>query len=102
MGIIFDHGIEDHQHRSHAGGDHHFEWFSLGFEAFGELPDRWIVASCGQRGHIENASDGSDGCPAAPNGSFATEASAVVVERSQADQCGDFPTVEHSQFGKLG
>jgi hypothetical protein len=95
MGIVFDHGDDDDQQISHASGDHNLEQLAFGFETFGELPDDGIASSGRECGHVQNASDGSS---ASPNGAPPTEASTVAVERSQADQRGDFLPVEAPQF----
>ena len=50
MSVFFDHGVEDDEQLSHAGGYDYFEQFPFGFEAIGELADDEVASPGGQGG----------------------------------------------------
>ena len=95
MRVCFDECVEDHQQFAHASDDDELERFSLGFQALGERSDDRIATSCCQGGHVQDAADRGS---AAPDGAFALKASTVSIERCQADQRGDFLSVEKTEF----
>jgi len=52
-----------------------------------------------QCGHVKSVADSA---PAAKDGAFAAQFSAVAIKRRHSNQRGNFATVELSQFGHLG
>lgn len=97
--VVFEHGIECDEKLSHAGNVDDFEGFAGVFESFGEGFDGRVRSFCGEGGHVEILANGFS---AAADGAFALEPSAVVIERSEAAQCGNFLPVEFSEFREIG
>ena len=97
-GFIFEHGVEDDQEFAHAGGLNDFEFLAVFFQTFSEGFDGGVMSGRGESGHVEH---GSDGGSSAGDVSSALVSSAVVVERSDSDQCRDLLAVKFAQFGEF-
>jgi len=91
-------GVEEDQEFSHTGHQGHFGRFACLAEALVELVDDRIAPGGREGGHVEDVPDLD---PAAPDGPMAVEATAVPVQRGQADQGGDLASVELSEFGQV-
>ena len=76
-----------------------FGFFALCGQSLGEGTNDWITTSCRERRHVEHVANGG---ASARDAARAAVASAVVVERRQADQGGDRLAIEASQFGHFG
>jgi hypothetical protein len=98
-GVVFDHGVENHQQLARAGREDDFGLFPLGGQAVGEGSDDRVASSRGERGHVEQATDRRASSPDCP---LASELAAVSIEGSQADQGGDLLAIELAQFGDFG
>jgi hypothetical protein len=103
-GIVPEHGVEDDEQLTHAGGDDDFGllgtsiWGALG-QSLRKGADAFVAASGAESRHVQGVPDGD---ASAPDGSCSGESSAVVIEGRHADQCGDLLAVELSQFGEVG
>ena len=91
--------VEDDEELSHTSGDDDLEWLTRLLKALGEFSDARIESPRGSGGHEE---DGSHGGPTSPGHAFASEQSAVSIERCDTDECCDLFPIELSQFGKFG
>ena len=56
-GVGFDHGVEDHQQHSHAGGDDDLAGFARFLETLGELTDHRIELFGDEGRHGEDFAD---------------------------------------------
>ena len=61
-----------------------------------KLADGWIVSRCSQRCHVEYAANVG---ATANRFSFPRLLTAIVVDRRDADQLGDFVSVQFAKFG---
>jgi hypothetical protein len=97
--LVAEHGVEDDEEFSHAGGEDDFEGFAMLSEAISEGFDDGVAAAGGQSSHVEY---GADGFTPATDGAFALVFSAVAIERSQSDQGGYLLAIELTEFGDIG
>jgi len=95
-GSVLQHGVQDGQELPHARGQGDLLRFARGTEAGIERPNDRIVASRGQRGHVQGRSDLG---PPAPHAAPAPQGPAVPVEGSDPDQGGDLLAGQGPQFG---
>ena len=97
--VGFEHGVEDDEQFAQAGDHDDLKRFPGRFETLGERLDDRIATSCGEGGHVQNATDRGS---SAPDGTFAMKVPAVAIEGSQAGQGHDFLPVERAQFREFG
>ena len=97
--MLLDHGVEDDEELSHAGGEDDLEGFAGFQESCGELLDDGVVSLRGQCGHVEGVSHTG---ASAGDGACALEFSAVTVVGRESGEGGDLGAVEESEFGKIG
>lgn len=99
MSVVFDHGVEDDQQLSHAGGEGDFGFFPLGLEPGIEGFEYGVMASGDEGGHVERRPESGS---AAPDASLAAELSTIVIQGSDSHQGGDLLTVELTELGQFG
>ena len=97
--ICFDHGVHDREQFAHAGDDDDLGGLSGHFEALRKGLDCRIASHRGHRGHVQ---DGSDIGAAAPDEALSAMLAAVVCQRRDAHQFGDFAPIELAQFRTFG
>ncbi len=90
-----EHGIEDGQEHTHASDDDDLLGLSSGEESIVEALDGVVEADGGQRRHAESAAY----LPApAEDGTLAAHLARIAIEGRHADQRGDCPARQPSQF----
>src|SRR5262245_16229563 len=91
--------VEYAEELSQGGNQGDLRWVPRSAEALVESCRGRVMASGGERGHIENPAHGASG-PAdhAPT----PEGAAVPIERRDADQGGDLAAIEPPQFRQFG
>ena len=99
MQAIADHGVEEGQELSHAGGECDLAAFAGGFESLIEGSDDGVASCGGEGGHVEC---GADVGASASDGACALESAGVSVEGRDADQCADLSSVGGAQFVERG
>ena len=98
-GVVFEHGVEDDEEFSHAGGDRFFGLFAVGAKSFVEVFDSGIATDGGEGGHVEGVADVKS---SAADGAGAGLLAAVVVEGCDTDEGGDLFAIELTEFGQIG
>ncbi len=94
-----EHRVEDDKQLSHASGEHNFGGLPSGSEPVGEGANDGVAAAGGQGRHVQDLPYRGS---ATHDATFASVRSAIVVERSDADQGADGLAIEPSQLGQLG
>jgi hypothetical protein len=92
-----DHGVEDGQELSGAGGEGDLHGLSGGLEALAEGLEARVAAGCDEGGDIERA---ANLCAAAPDVAPAAREAAVAGVRREAGQCGDAAMIEAAKLGQ--
>lgn len=99
VGLLFDHGVENDEELSHAGGEDDLEGLASFLESCGEVFDDGVVSLRGECGHVECVSHAS---ASAGDGSGSLKLSAVTIVGCESGEGGDLGAVEESEFGKIG
>ena len=89
--VAVDHNIENGEQLAHACGQGHLFVFSFSAEPVVEDLDERIETCGHEGGHVEGSSDRGT---TSPDGSMATEGTAVTVERGDTDESSNLVTVE--------
>ena len=96
---VTDHGIEDCQELSHAGGLGDATGLPLCSWAFVEDADHRVPTGGAEHAHEER---GTYRCPATPDHAFAAELAAVARPGSDADKGRDLLVSQRSEFREFG
>jgi hypothetical protein len=97
--VSADEGIEENDEFSHGGDAGDFGSLSVVSKASVEGFDGGVESDCAQGGHVEGASHAG---AAAGYAALAAQRSAVVCDRGDPDQSGDFLVVDFAEFRQFG
>ena len=95
---MFEHGVENREQFSHAGGQGELLRLAGREEPLVEGPNQRVVSCRGQGRHVER---GPYLGPSAPNRALAPQGAAVAVEGSHSHQGRDLLAVETPNSGRL-
>ncbi len=98
-GSVSEDSVEDCEELSCDGGEGSLFGFSLRDQVAIEAFEGWVMPGGGEGSHVEGCADVG---ASSPYGSLSAHGSAVAVEGRDADERGDAPSAEGSEFGEIG
>ena len=98
MSFVVQHGIENNEELTHAGGQCGLGMLAVGAQPQIESSDGGIAANSRHGCHIQHPADLG---AATPDTTAAAHISTVAVKWCETSQCGDLLAIEHSQFRQL-